>query len=58
MTLSSSGIARILLRGRTDRRSGGQTTPSGIQGQRPSGDLGAKPPESRDNSQKIVLKIA
>ena len=52
-----SGIARIFLTG-TDRESEGRKSPRRIQGQSPGGGLGAKPPEARDNSQKIVLKIA
>jgi len=40
------GVARTLLRGRQNRGSGGQKSPSGVQGQSPCGGLGAKPPEA------------
>ena len=38
--------------------SAGRKSPNGVQGQSPDWGLGAKPPEARDNSQKIALKVA
>jgi len=37
------GVARNLLRGGQKRRSGGQNSPSGVQGQSPGGVLGRSP---------------
>jgi len=40
--------SRIFIKGMRNRRSGGQKSPSGVQGRSPGGGLGAKPPEARD----------
>ena len=51
-----SGVARISLRGKY-RGSGDGSPPAGSRGRAPVG-VWAKLPEARDNSQKIVLKVA
>jgi len=38
-----------------NRGPGGEKSPSGVQGQSPSGGLGAKPPEARDIKLKSQL---